>query len=666
MLFSCVIIYVVLFLPIATISTNFANAHFQSLQGGSVNREESISVIWSERTRTLPRLSSTPPTIPTCKTSSECGATRRYSGYNENCYNYNISSERPSILCGEYANYDCYNILSTGSVVMCDDSIYKDCFGLSSNGSLVLCGDSTSSCLCRTPVVSNEVDCTPTEDWLLSEVCAWSASLSLSVNIPCELFQSTTFYPSACTADKIDVPVAPDRAPTFLEACSEGTPCEENFTCVAPYRDQTLSSFPQCKENDKFSLCICVPIRFTVCGLLIPCPLSETCVTELSIFEAPICMSNKTVKKSLFHVRHVFIPPRFAFTILFALELSLTFIKLAFQGNKRRGIRLVSGCAFFIESLAGISNTVLQLVTVILVLNFTILTFIGISSLLIFISELGSVLSEAKNIKARIFWTEYDEQREQKQGTEGLMYQEQDDTTKQKSNVPCRVNIKWVCFITSGMSLVLSAISCAKLQGLDDISRATTTQYKICLVVILSTALVYLLVHTLLCVTRGQKMIERIISALLFAALSGVVILWALFHPSDFPHLYPLSIKPKQVIGVSVALFTLPIYIMFTAFSAYNLRSFKDTRCVTEDQVNFIETAIFGTIPQILIIATSTIRSDDLVVFLMVAVPQIAVLLAPVLVEYVPGMWKSFCKKLEDRSKQKQQDEESNSDLVFQ
>lgn len=167
------------------------------------------------------------------------------------------------------------------------------------------------------------------------------------------------------------------------------------------------------------------------------------------------------------------------------------------------------------------------------------------------------------------------------------------------------------------------------------VDQDTFTQCKVRMIVILSMSLAYLFAHIVMCLLRRRKVVARIVSSLCFAALFGAVTLWALFHPSQFPHLWQWSFQSNGIYAVDITILLLSVHILFAATSAYNISGFKNTRCVTQEQAELVETAIFGTIPLFLIIATSTMCREELIVILTVSFGQVTVLLAPIFTEYV-------------------------------
>lgn len=295
-------------LEIPTVSIVSAKSNNQAFQGVRVSSERNNLKLNTEETRIS-------PTIPTCQSSRDCDL----------------------------------------------DFIRDDCYGLSSNKSLVLCKDSVSPCMCLTNLHDfySRDPCEFKKRCPFNSACVWSAEFSKSLCIPCELFVSTSGPPSECSIDIIEVPTAPpDRSPTIMEACTDDAHCERDFFCTTRTKDHTDEL--NCSVRNFYSSCMCIPTHRFRCNLFKPCPLNEMCVMGSDIFFIPLCIATEVVNKSMFPMRHVFIIPRFLFIILLALEVCFTALKLSFQDNTQRKLRIAAGCAFVIESLVGVISTLFQ------------------------------------------------------------------------------------------------------------------------------------------------------------------------------------------------------------------------------------------------------------------------------------------------------------------
>lgn len=532
------------------------------------------------------------------------------------------------------------------------DSHDDGCYGLSSQRSLVLCEDSVSPCVCRSNVYhsySND-QCELKNECPFNSACVWSATRSLSLCIPCELFASTPGFSSECS-DTIDVPAAPsDRPPTVMEACVDDAHCERDFVCVALLRD--ISNYLNCSRWNLYSSCMCFPTHYLMCNKFKPCHSNGTCVMADDIVPYPICIAKDAADKSIFPVDPVFIMSRFVFYILFAVEICFIVVKLIFQDKEQSELRLFAGYVFVFESLAGSTSTILQATAMFLVkkeyLNMDsgeIFFFLAICSVSFIISEIVVVIAEAKNINGRIFRPEQHTGFKKEQGGERVTLQR-------------RLILKWVCVVWSGVNLILELTTFVRNSWwvndfmIDSgISQSSVPQYKTLLIIILSVAFVYIFAHIILCLLCRGKLVIRIVSSLCFAVLSGAVTLWALFDSSHFPHLCRWSFQPNGVFAVDIATLSLSINILLAATSAYNIIGFKHTRCVTQEQTEFLETAIFGTIPQFLIIGTSTMCYGELTIILLVALGQISSLILPVLIEYILPRLKKVWAKLKSADK---------------
>lgn len=551
------------------------------------------------------------------------------------------------------------------------------CVGLSSNGSLTQCSDSVSPCVCRKFDNIGISLCVPffTSGCPFYNRCAMEGVIS-GTCMPCDLFEFTSFassiFDSSCRRNaRVLPPTPPDRAHTIMEACMNDAHCEGDLICQAP---SSLGGPVQCSHGNMFISCMCYPTHFLGCNILKPCPSTEMCVSISDIFNNPRCMSTESVGKSLYPMDSVYVLPRFLFTTLFVIELSFIAIKLTFQGKLRLKLRLIAGGAFVLESLAGITSTVIQSIAMFKIGGGSIFGD-NESSLIIFmlgvlfvISELISVIAEARNTKERIFQKGKDTvQEEEKDGREKKTLEE---VPKPRFSLSRRIIVKWLCVISCGMNLSFGLYHAmgSKWDFTEDslvdegLTQATVKQYNMGLTVIQLATVVYLFIHTIVSLLWRRKLIVRIVSTLCFAAIFGVVTLWTLFHPSHFPHICVESYATYGLFAVDLAIMAFALHILLTATSAFNLQGFKLTGSVTQEQAEFIETAILGTVPLILMISTSPICSRELTTLLIVGFPQIIVLLGPVLVEYFPGVKRHVLGEGGNKLEQEQQQDEESTD----
>lgn len=497
------LIYLLLLCNSSTSSTTLTRKQHQPFFGGSVSTKRNTSALNTDVTRIG-------PTIQTCQLSSEC---------KEN------------------------NLRTVG------------CYGLSSNRSLVPCNESVSPCVCREISEHVELHCQDAGDCPFENLCVWSMERSNSSCIPCELFVSTPSLPPNCSEILIDVTLAPpDRSPTIMEACVETADCDLDFKCFALLQNniQVL----ECRPEDTYSSCVCTPTHYLGCNMFKPCHSEETCVMEDILSNSPICIATEAVDKSNFAINRIFTLPHFVFTLLFVAEMCFICIKLALQGNTRKKLRLVAGGAFVLESLIGITSTVLQAAAIFLLVTWYSTDYpimrntIVYPSILYVISELVSVIAECRNIRKRVFLAEPKIskicQLHEQGHEEWPMGQVSNEVPKPQFSLSRRVIVKWICVVSCcanlafGISAFVGNWSYVKGQLTNGhgsvITKAAAEQYKKRMVGILSTALVYLILHMFLCLRWRRKKILRIISALSFASLFGLVTFWAMVHESHFPH----------------------------------------------------------------------------------------------------------------------------------
>lgn len=440
-----------------------------------------------------------------------------------------------------------------------------------------------------------------------------------------------------------------------MEQCVDDAHCERDFYCATLAQDS--STMLNCSHGYAYSSCTCFPNHFLRCNLFKSCPSNETCIRNDVLFNLPLCLPNEVVDKSMFPMCSIFILPRYLFIILFALEICFIAIKLVLQENVQRKLRLVAGGAFLLESLVGIISTVLQAISVFLIFKYSITnSFTGfmvplaVASVLLIISEIVVVTAERKNIKEKIFGLEQHTGKEQEQGEEnGQKDQYVEIASSPRFSLSRRLILKCICIVLSVANIIfqLSVFFWYdwfwRAHALPEIWMGpnTPTHYKTRMIVILFILLAYLLAHIILCLGWRRKVISRIASSLCFGTLFGVISVWALLHPSHFPHFCKSSFDTNGIVAVDIANLLLSMHILFAATSAYNISAFKNSCCVTQEQAKFIETGILGTIPHFLIIRTSNMCHEEILIILMVSFGHITVLLAPILIEYVRAIWRS-------------------------
>lgn len=147
---------------------------------------------------------------------------------------------------------------------------------------------------------------------------------------------------------------------------------------------------------------------------------------------------------------------------------------------------------------------------------------------------------------------------------------------------------------------------------------------------------IYIILHSLIFLKYSEKLWFRIISTFVILIISSAFIGYVIIsdsknHPGKYCY-EEFSFAFYEV--ASIAVFLLPVSISNTAISGFHLKGCREAGKVTQDQVEFIEAAIIGTIVPITVIISSPECLHDIITILSIGFPQVAVLLFPILFEY--------------------------------
>lgn len=526
---------------------------------------------------------------------------------NESCENDPLSSKR-----SKKNVYD-----ATEGICMC--SSYNDeCVYMSENGILARCSSSPSglskkSCFCATR--TNKFG---------RDGCGMNtAEVATSFDYK-NYCVSCTFLPprnaslrqSKCsTTYNFQAPPIHNNG-SYFHSCNITYKCSKEFYCQLA---TTKSYFTIC-DNDRLnnnatSSCFCAPVDFTPCTVFSPCPSGYSCVRPANV-ATQICAPSESLVRVNPPMKPVPTLPKTTLLILASTELIFVMFKCVAFMRSEKHWHIFAFVCFIVETIIGFSLTAMQVFITIhsrvknISYSFEVRLFVG-ATLFVF-TELCAVISEAVSVRRKIKPPE-------------------DDITKYKHkyrfSLVRRVVTKWIALSTTLFSMGFSNMYNFQfeLRSLNIIFISIT--------ILVSCYGVFTLFHYRRYWTRILISTGIILTSII---LTAVFVLIRKNHvnfvvPDKY---YYFSVCGSLLSAEPIIMFCFGFNIFLTALSAFRLLDHSAMNNITEEQVEFFETAVLGTALPCIWIALVSCVEETILVFV-VAGPQVGVLLVPLLFDYI-------------------------------
>lgn len=465
--------------------------------------------------------------------------------------------------------------------------------------------------------------------------------LDITICIPCSSIENLSpDLPDVSTPlcqkrfPEVPAPQNGENVSSILEKCSSRQPCKSTLRCTT-HRDDLLIECP------KFPLdhsCFCFKSTERVCNIVQACRRGQLCVRLYG--GRQFCVESGAAKRFQEHLSHINTLPWWFAVSLFATEIIFTLLKSVTVNHTKKAVRMIGGAFFVVESIAGLTMTVLQLINVMLMRNYPgVLMDLGtmVGAVLFVASEIISIISEFINVRRKIgFDPKIDSSLSKPTGCTKV---------SRPSNwlatiLPIRrVVSKYIAIIMALVCLIITL-------GTDGVRRysaqfgfATKINPEWVFIVLLT----YITLHTIIFLKFKHKFWSRILSACFFLTLSATFVLYSIIivitnHQDSYCS--NDGNRRFRFEGFSTyAIFLFSASIFNSAVSGVHLKGYRETGNVTQEQVEFVEAATIGPAATIPAIICAPVCFYDRISILTVGLPQVAVLLCPILLEYAAPLW---------------------------
>lgn len=415
-------------------------------------------------------------------------------------------------------------------------------------------------------------------------------------------------------------------------------PCKKSLHCVTQYFNGN-SDFPDCQGFPLDHSCFCFDWDQPHCNIVQPCKRGNVCVREASGIQ--FCVRSEGVAHFHYQLHRVKTLPTYFSTILFAIEILFICIKSATVNHSKKGFRIVGGACFIIESIAGLALTILQLIIVILMNYATNISWAAqFGAALFVISEVISIISEGINVRRKIYF----ETKKVSLFSKETSYTSNSQSPKWWTKLPLmrRVVAKYISVILASVCLLTKLPPLQSVLSSIGIYSSSIFEFENNVNWIFILPFSYIVIHTIISFSFKHRLWSRIISASFFLTVLSTYIFYSIIsaltnreESQDFESLGPFQFGGPTVL----AIFLFSLSIFNTAISGINLMGYRESRKLTQEQVEFVETAIIGPVAIVAVIVSLSFLFGDRLSIVTVGFPQIAVLLFPVLLEYASPLW---------------------------
>lgn len=368
-------------------------------------------------------------------------------------------------------------------------------------------------------------------------------------------------------------------------------------------------------------------------------------------YDGQFCIPNSAIRRNrhLFDkFQYTFIFPQKILVSLFIVEITFTFLKSAFLQHHSIYSPSIVVLSFIIESLSGIALTTIQVVSICLDISFNHdhtefdvgnkNGFIWGSALSI-VSEVITVISEMRYIykrlaKLRVIFT------------------------------PLRGDCRIIGDMTVLSSLLLLIFSLTRLERIEPIDSHTSGHLLLSRLVFVG----FILIYAVMLFAVIWKEIKRAclinlsikwrtiillrLGTLFFTVISILAIVsQGLFphHCSDIPIRFNVNDLHKGVVAV---IFMLSVHMMAISIYTFGMEGLSKFPVSQAQQFQILLIAFVGISGPGIVFTTSTMCLKDILNIVMVAYPQLLVIVCPILVELiVPKLQTLFSKYLKPKGK---------------
>lgn len=447
--------------------------------------------------------------------------------------------------------------------------------------------------------------------------------------VPCSYLTAhkTTLQENACSTIVQFQSIPTGTKGSEYQSCDLYSDCKSDLDCFVLYSDGKISSFASTYTNNNVamsSFCYKYPLEY--CGLFIPCSSKHSCV-RFVINATPICLPRDALNIVQPPFPHQYTVSKSFFLTLGLAEGIFIVLKSVSILNKEKKWLYFALFCFIVESVIGIVLTTLQAyIIVYLSTRDYIEAGVIVGALLFVLTEICAVISESIIVKKKI--------------TPGIV---NTFTTahRYRSSLVRRVIGKWISTVSSIFVLFNGVVSSHRYADVE----LGKVLIPIC-------ALVILMLYSIWTLFFYKRYWARIIIStiiLVFSVSSCIAMLLHrnlsrtsnMFCESSFISSGVISVLSIPVVVFSIVVLATNIFL--TALSAFRLQGYKEVKNICAEQVEFFETAVTGISGPCLILSIrSDLCSDQLVLLLIVAIPQVSVLITPLLFEYLHAWLKTY------------------------
>lgn len=519
---------------------------------------------------------------------------------------------------------------------MCVQNYYRSCFSskdcyssdsecvsLIENGQLLNCSATQilwkdKRCFCAPPAIPNETNSSIQESSCRNTTVAASISNQQEkycVSCSSVIAWNVLAWKDVCSKSFAFTVTTDERRGSYFHSCSSNSSCSEGLSCKF-FDDDGVYRFCSSYINvNATKACHCAPNEFARCSFLSSCDSGFSCVISPGR-RTPSCVPSDSLMRVQPQMQDVDTFPKWGLVSIALVEMVFVSIKCFSLLRKEKTWVKFALISFIIESVIGLSLTALQCYIIIDVYmdrdsNDVDPGLVMFGALMFVFSEICVVVSETV-----IIW--------KKMKNED--FKNANDQPRFRFSLVRRVVAKW---ITIG-STFASICYAFKQPG------------------ILYCVLIFWSACTFTKNYYDRYWARIIVSSIYLIGCSSAAAIILLVKFQNQP--YEDECSRLSFERASFLIFLLPVNIFLTAVSAFRLQGYSETNEITAEQVEFFETAVFGISVPCLALSI-VLCVDTSIILFVVAVPQVAVLLIPTLIEYIPRLfshikwpWKSETK----------------------
>lgn len=346
---------------------------------------------------------------------------------------------------------------------------------------------------------------------------------------------------------------------SYFHSCHSDNSCDVDLYCSTFTNEGHSGS---CSNHENVSVtenCHCAPYDFIACSFFLPCTSGYSCVRS-TINQKPSCVpynSRSRIDPPIQNVRTI---PQWSLVTVASTEIMFVCFKsVAIMRTEKKWLRFAL-VSFIIETVIGLGLTALQssIIIIIYIERFDnvnhVLVVLG--SLLFVFTETCVIISESFTMRRKMRKEDVEYERNQRRFRVSLVR---------------RVVMKWICIGTMIASLLIH-------------------QFYLNAGMIL----VLVLLITFICVSSFKLHYrDRVILSVihLILSLTATAVLVIIKH---YGARYGGGCTRLNFDHVSILLFIFGFNILMTAISSFRLHGYRETKRITAEQVEFLETAVFG------------------------------------------------------------------------